>query len=108
MAEPAVGRVERAVDALPDEPQPKEDMARARNRGSADILGKNKKEHNQCKVDKDGLAGEKQKYEPPAAGQDEDLTLEYFEAMLRAREAAGLGEEENLKDEPETAAIRGG
>ena len=82
---------ERVIDGQPGEPQPKGGMAGARNRGGADILGKNGKEPDRRKVDK---------------AQAEALFLEYVEAMQMDREAEGPGEEQGAHHEPESTAHR--
>ena len=106
LAKPVVGVTpEGVIDAQLDKPQSKEGMAEARSRGNADIAEKNKKKQNQRRVDKADAVREKRKTKPITFGQDEDLLLEYFEAMLSAREAEELRKEGSAKDESETAAV---
>ncbi|MGD0657837.1 MAG: hypothetical protein ABSD38_07195 [Syntrophorhabdales bacterium] len=76
--------VEIVIDGLPEELQPKEDKARPRNQGIADILGNNGKE----------------------SGQREDMVREYLEAMQRALESGKFGEEKNAQGGLETAEIK--
>ena len=76
--------MEIVIDGLPEELQPKEDKARQRNQGIADILGNNGKE----------------------SGQREDMVREYLEAMQRAVESGKFGEEKNAQGGLETAEIK--
>ena len=86
----------RAIEVQPDKP--------------LHSLEKSRKKQGERKIDgrlyrTDG-PGKKQKHRPPVALLDENLVLEYLEAMLSVREAEGPGEEESVQRAPETAFTR--